>query len=199
MELHRRRSVTRHLHAAGVPHDGLVVADWTEPHAVAVPGRAGRAGHVLVTGGLLRLLDRPERAAVLAHERAHLRCRHHRTVAFGSAAAVVNPLLRPIADLIALLVERSADEEAAAAVGDRAVVARAIAKVALAGGPRRVATLEIGASHTVRRVDALTRPTGRRPWTIVGVAAAIVVGSVAAGGGALADFVRIASAWLSAS
>jgi Zn-dependent protease with chaperone function len=199
-DLRRRHTVTRDLHAAGTPHDGLLVADWAEPHAVAVPAGAGHDGHVLVTGGLLRLLDQPERAAVLAHEQAHLRRRHHRTVAFGAAAAAVNPLLSPVADLIRLLVERSADEDAAAVVGDRALVARVIAKVALAG-TNRAAALEVGASHTVRRVDALTRPTGDRSRgrARMGTAAALVLGSVAAAGGALADFVRVAVAWLSAS
>lgn len=110
--LRQVRAVTRDLLAAGVPHDGLLVADLAAPQAVAVPTGAGRPGHVLVTTGLLQLLDRPERTAVLAHEQAHLDHLHHRTVAVATAAAAANPLLRPVAGVVALLVERSADETA---------------------------------------------------------------------------------------
>ncbi|MEU0558650.1 M48 family metalloprotease [Dactylosporangium sp. NPDC006015] len=201
--LRQERAVTRDLLAAGVPHDGLLVADLPEPHAVAVPAGAGRAGHVLVTAGLLRLLDRTERAAVLAHEHAHLRHRHHRTVAFAAAAAAANPLLRPVSRVVALLVERSADETAAAAVGDRHVVARAIAKVALAGGGRRPAGgLAAGGSDVVRRVQALTRPAAGclraagRFRAAMAASTAVVVVCVAAGGAAAADFVAVARAWL---
>jgi hypothetical protein len=43
---------------------GLVVADWEAP--LAVPGRPG---HVLVTRGMLRLIEPAERRAVFAHKR----------------------------------------------------------------------------------------------------------------------------------
>ena len=154
-DLHRRRAVIADLHAAGTPDDGLLVADWAEPHAVAVPpGRTTGSGHILVTSGLLRLIDAAQWAAVAAHERAHLRRRHHRTVTLAAVAAAVNPLLRPVVGAVVLLVERSADEDAAAAVGDRRVVAHAIAKVALAGRPR--------ARHAERRWLRRRAP-GRRP------------------------------------
>ncbi|GAB3829415.1 M48 family metalloprotease [Dactylosporangium cerinum] len=192
----RRRAIVADLHAAGTPHDGLLVADWSEPHAVAVPpaGTTG-SGHILVTSGLLRLIDAAEWRAVAAHERAHLRRRHHRTVALATVAAAVNPLLRPVAGAVVLLVERSADEDAAAAVGDRRTVARAIAKVALAGGSR-AGTLGAGGSDVVRRVAALTRPGAGGPWAAMALAAAIVLGSATAGTAALADFIRVALIWL---
>ncbi|MEV4509178.1 M56 family metallopeptidase [Dactylosporangium sp. NPDC049525] len=195
--LRRQRATAAALHAAGAPHDGLLVADWAEPHAVAVPAaKPDRAGHVLVTSGLLRLLDGPEWAAVAAHERAHLLRRHHRTVTLAAAAAAVNPLLRPVADAVVLLVERSADEDAATAVGDRDLVARAIAKVAVAGGPRPAGTLGAGGSNVVRRVGALALPRGGRPWAAMTLAAVVVLGSAVTGGAALADFIRVALIWL---
>ncbi|WP_238009151.1 M56 family metallopeptidase [Dactylosporangium sp. AC04546] len=194
--LRRSRAATRDLVAAGTAHDGLLVADLPEAHAVAVPAGTGRPGHVLVTAGLLRLLDRTERAAVLAHEEAHLRHRHHRTVAAAAAAAAVNPLLRPVARVVTLLVERSADEAAATAVGDRGVVARAIAKVALSGGGRPAGGLAAGGSDVTRRVAALTRPTGGRSHRATAGVAAVVITSAAAGGAAVADFVAVARAWL---
>jgi len=59
------------------PVRDTVASSWSrlvEPHAVAVPGRLGRRGHVLVTSGMLTALDDEERAVLLAHERAaHLR------------------------------------------------------------------------------------------------------------------------------
>jgi Zn-dependent protease with chaperone function len=195
-DLRRRRAAVADLRAAGTPHDGLLVADWAEPHAVAVPpGGAAGSGYVLVTSGLLRLIDAAEWRAVAAHERAHLRHRHHRTVALAAVAAAVNPLLRPVVAAVALLVERSADEDAVAAVGDRRTVATAITKVALAGGSR-AGTLGAGGSDVVRRVAALTRPGGDRPWPAAALAAAIVLGSAAAGAAALADFIRGALIWL---
>ncbi|MET7403012.1 M56 family metallopeptidase [Dactylosporangium sp. NPDC005572] len=194
--LRRNRAVTRDLLAAGTAHDGLLVADLPEAHAVAVPAGIGRPGHVLVTAGLLRLLDRTERTAVLAHEEAHLRHRHHRTVAVAAAAAAVNPLLRPLARVVTLLVERSADEAAATAVGDRGVVARAIAKVALSGGDRPAGGLAAGGSDVVRRVDALTRPVAGRSRRATAGVTAVVITSATAGSTAVADFIAVARAWL---
>jgi hypothetical protein len=48
--------------------------------------------------------------------------------------AAVNPVLIPVREAVAFLVERSADEHAAAVTGSRELVARALATVALAGG-----------------------------------------------------------------
>jgi Zn-dependent protease with chaperone function len=218
----RRRGVLRDLRAAGVPHNGMLVADWDRPHAVAVPGEgrgAGRrAGHVLVTSGLLRLLDPDERAAVLAHERAHLRLRHHRLTAVAGLAAAVHPLLRPVADGIGLLVERASDEDAAATVGDRRLVARTVAKVALAAQPvvtgavgldgsvgaevdlggSGTGGMGIGGSDLMCRIDALTCPPVpvSRAWSVL--AAAVVVATFAATGGALGSFVGVVRAWFPA-
>jgi hypothetical protein len=101
-----------------------------------------------------------------------------------------------IATLRALLVERSADEDAATVAGDRDLVARAIAKAALGGRAANGWTLAAGGSDVVRRVDALTRPVTGRPWTTVLLAAVIALGSTAATCAALADFIRVALAWL---
>lgn len=195
--LRRQRITVKALHAAGAPHDGLLVADWDEPHAIAVPAAPpAHTGHILVTSGLLRLLDGAEWAAVAAHERAHLRRRHHRTVTLAATAAAINPLLRPVADAVVLLVERSADEDAATTVGDRDLVACAIAKVAVASGPRTAGALGASGSNVVLRVLALTRPRGERPQAAMTLAAVVVLGSAVAGSAALADFIRVALIWL---
>ncbi|GIJ54159.1 M48 family metalloprotease [Virgisporangium aurantiacum] len=195
---HRGRvAAARHLHACGTPHEGILVAAWSRPAAVAVPALAGRAGFVLVTSGLLRLLDPAERAAVLAHERSHLSRRHHHIVAVTAAAAALNPLLRPVTDRVALLVERGADEDAAAEAGDRVLVARAIGTVALATGPRGTGGLGMAASDTVRRVEALLDPPGGTGGGATATAVTVAV-SLVAGGAALVDFVGVAATWLSA-
>jgi hypothetical protein len=75
---------------------------------------------------------------VLAHERAHLTGWHHGLRAAGEVCAAANPLLAPVREAVAFLVERNADEHAAAVSGSRDVTARALAKAALAeaGGER---------------------------------------------------------------
>ena len=108
---------------------GLVVVDDDRSGAFAIPGRRGRT---VVTRGLLRRLDGPERRALLAHEAAHLRHRHVLHVQLTELAAVANPLLRPAARAVRLAVESWADDEAVRVVGDREIVARTLAKAAVA-------------------------------------------------------------------
>ncbi len=191
-DLRRRSGTHRRLRAAGRPRDGLVVADWADPMAVAVPGRPG---HVLVTTELLELLDAAERRVLFAHERAHLAHRHHRLVAVAAAAAAVNPLLAPVRDGVAYLVERWADEVAAAEVGDRGLTARAVARAALARVDPGPAALALHGGPAVRRVRALGEPAPvprrRRLLPAVLLGAGCLVTTVAA----TAEFIALARAW----
>ncbi|WP_281261931.1 M48 family metalloprotease [Streptomyces rishiriensis] len=50
------------------------MVDDDVPMAFASPGSPGR---IVVSWAMLRCLTDREREALLAHERAHLRCRHH--------------------------------------------------------------------------------------------------------------------------
>jgi Zn-dependent protease with chaperone function len=131
--LRARRATTQELRAVcnSCGTGELAVVALAAPHAFAVPGRPGR---ILVTQGLLSVLDGDERRVVLAHERAHLQSRHHWLRAATEVSAALNPVLIPVREAVAFLVERSADEHAAAVTGSRKLVAAAIAKVALAGG-----------------------------------------------------------------
>ncbi|PYC61400.1 M56 family peptidase, partial [Streptomyces tateyamensis] len=70
----------------------------------------------------------PERAALLAHERAHLRARHHLFLAAAEYAAVLHPALRRLRGPLGYHLERWADESAARSVGDRALTARAVGR-----------------------------------------------------------------------
>jgi Zn-dependent protease with chaperone function len=55
------------------PADELVIVTDEEPHAMAIPGGLSHPGHILVSSGMLTALAADECAAMLAHERAHLR------------------------------------------------------------------------------------------------------------------------------
>jgi Zn-dependent protease with chaperone function len=107
---------------------GLVVVDTDRATAFATPVGGGR---IVVTTGLLRVLSADERRALLAHEASHLSHGHVWWVLAADLAAAANPLLRRAARHVNHTVERWADEDAAREVGDRQVVARALARAAL--------------------------------------------------------------------
>jgi Zn-dependent protease with chaperone function len=196
-DVHRRVTTNRRLRAIGAAEHGMVVADWSAPMAVAVPGTVRRRGHLLVTTGILRLLTAGERRVVLAHERAHLAHRHHRLTAAVAAAAAVNPLLIPVREAVTYLVERWADEDAATDVGDRDLTARAVARAALAASaPGPAGVLGIDGGVAVRRVRALAEPTPPRlRRRVVGP---LVLGAtiLAVAAAATESFVDLARAWL---
>ncbi|MEV7502484.1 M56 family metallopeptidase [Streptomyces sp. NPDC093018] len=151
-ELRTRRALRRLC--AGHPADTeLIVAASAVPRACAVPGRPGR---ILVTSAMLGALGPAERRALLAHERAHLAHRHDVLVTAATLAAAADPLLCPVRSAVVHLVERWADERAAAAVGDRRTTAHALARAALTaqrGGA--VCALHFADRAVTRRIAAL--------------------------------------------
>jgi Zn-dependent protease with chaperone function len=158
-----RALVDASRHARDLPgHGELVVTGDEAADAYAVPGRPGR---IVVSTGMLGVLDASGRAALLAHERAHLSNRHHWFTGAARLAAAANPLVRPLADAVEYTVERWADEAAATAVGDRGLVARAIANAALASKatrPRRDVLASLGAVFS-GSAAAVRRRVLRRP------------------------------------
>jgi len=141
----------------------LLVVDDPQVEAFALPGPPGIPGRVVVTTGMLHALEPAEREALMAHERAHLRERHHFFLLVLHLSAAACPLLRPLAKEGAYAVERWADEDAAQAVGDRGLVARAVARAALAqgsspAGPWRNAALAATGGPVPRRVRSLLAP-----------------------------------------
>jgi Zn-dependent protease with chaperone function len=141
---------------------GLVVVDDDRSGAFAVPGRPGRT---VVTRGLLRRLDGPERRALLAHEAAHLRHRHVLHVQLTELAAAADPLLRPVVRAVRLAVESWADDAAVRAVGDSEIVARTLAKAALAKSGLATPAGALAASNIADlavRVDTLLDGERRR-------------------------------------
>ncbi|MDX3075865.1 M48 family metalloprotease [Streptomyces sp. MI02-7b] len=160
---------------ARLPGGELAVLDDPRPQAYALPGAPGR---IVVSRGMLCALDDAERQALLAHEHAHLRHRHHAFQIAWRLAAAVNPLLRPLAASGAFVLERWADEEAAATTGDRTVVARAVARAALATSRarRHPGALAADGGPVPRRVRALLAPPRRlRPLPLIAGALLLVL------------------------
>jgi hypothetical protein len=160
---------------------GLVVVDADIPDAFTTPEVTGR---IIVTRGMLRALDADERAALLAHERSHLAHRHPWWIAVTDLAAAANPLLRPASRAIRHGVERWADEDAARVLADRPLVARAVARAALARHTHRRDHLVTAATggDVPARVIALLHParrTPRRAVLVQAMVAVLVAGAVA--------------------
>ncbi|MGW6417157.1 M56 family metallopeptidase [Streptomyces sp. NPDC055055] len=167
----------------GLPATSVAVLPDPIPYAYALPGavparRGGGDGRVVVSTGMLAGLSSAERRALFAHERAHLAGRHHRYLLAVHLAARANPFLLPLRTAVAYTAERWADEAAAAQVGSRRAVARAIGRAALLSPRPLAATLPAlaAAGPVPRRVAALMRPApvvGAWPpvFTAVGLAA----------------------------
>jgi Zn-dependent protease with chaperone function len=162
----------------------LSVVNDERADAYALPGNPGR---IVVTSGMLRALTPSEREALFAHERAHLKCRHHYFLAVAELAAHCHPALRHVCGTIALAAERTADEAAALATGDRRLTAQAIGRAALAS--RNVArarssfTPAATTGPVPQRVAALLHlPAG--PRRLVSAIAVLLVLSAAVSSGA---------------
>jgi len=173
--------------AASMAPDGrVVVVPGHSIEAYALPGSPGR---IVVSGRLLDVLNDRGRAALLAHEHAHLAGRHHLFTTVAHLAAAANPLLLPVARAVDYTVERWADERAAAITGDRRLVASTIGQVALLTAPRPArprATLAITgararsvslawAGPVPRRVAALLAPPPRRQLTLLAIVAILIL------------------------
>jgi len=191
----RARALAESYRRAALLHgdDGVVVVPGTGIEAYALPGRPGR---IVVSGELLDQLNADGRAALIAHEQAHLAGRHHLFVAATRLAAAANPMLIPVARAVEFTVERWADEHAADVTGDRGLVAATIGHVALLASarPTRLPGMTLGivasaarhvslalAGPVPRRVAALLTPPPRRRIAVLAACLALVaVAGVAA-------------------
>jgi len=152
----RYRHRIRAEHAPFADVDGIEIIPSAEPIAFAVPGRPGG---IVVGSNLLFHLEPEERSAMLAHENAHLAHHHHRYVHTAELCAAAFPFLVPLARQVRFATERWADEAAAATVGSRHTVARAIARVALMPQTSPLSpALAFSGRGTSARVDALLHP-----------------------------------------
>nr|WP_212755549.1 M56 family metallopeptidase [Flexivirga aerilata] len=165
------------LPVAAGGHGPLTVLAHPTPTAYCIPGRRTR---VVLTDGTIRALPDDELAAVLAHERAHLRHRHDLVLEFFTVLHTAVPrAVRSDRGLVEvrLLIELLADRMAARAVGP-VPVARAL--VELAGGAHPDATLGVGGgaggvSTAGRRLELLADPRPHRLLAAATLAAAALV------------------------
>ena len=161
--------------------DSTEVVDDPGIIAHAIPPRRGCPGTVVLSTGLIAALDPDELQAVVAHERSHVAHRHHRFLATIDVAASMVPFVRPLRAHIRLATERWADEDAAARVRSRRVVATAVARAALATAPVPYA-LGISGSSTMTRVAALLDPPDHRsPLSIATVVLSAAMAAAAVG------------------
>ncbi len=137
-----------HSHAG----DGLRILDVKEPLAYCLPGVRSR---VVVSEGTLTTLADNEIAAILSHERAHLRARHDLVLEMFTAVHAAFPRFVRSAsalDAVRLLIEMLADDAAVRAAGPTPL-ARAL--VACATGRTPAGALAAGGPTTVVRVRRL--------------------------------------------
>jgi Zn-dependent protease with chaperone function len=131
---------------------GLRVLDVEQPLAYCLPGVRSR---VVVSQGTLTALADNEVAAILSHERAHLRARHDLVLEMFTAVHAAFPRFVRSAnalDAVRLLIEALADDAAVRAAGPTPL-ARALVACAAARTP--AGALAAGGPTTVLRVRRL--------------------------------------------
>lgn len=169
----RRRQYASLAVAALDRRDDLTVVEHSVPAVYCVPGRGGR---IVATTGATMLLSTEQLEGVLAHERAHLRFKHHLALAIAHALArTFRGVLtfELAAAQVARLVEMQADD----AAGIQARPHLAMAMLRLAQGP--AGALSAG-GVTVDRARRLLTPVVPLSWSrraLVAAAAMIAVGA----------------------
>jgi hypothetical protein len=152
-----RRGHAAFLEAAGRPNRvlGAVILDDDAPAAYCLP--CGRH-RIVVSTGALAALGPAHLHAVLAHERAHLRGRHHLTLTVATALARAFPRVPLLAQAgveATVLAEMAADD-AAARRHDAGDLAAALVILAKAGA--RAGALTAGGPAALARVQRLLTP-----------------------------------------
>jgi Zn-dependent protease with chaperone function len=150
----------------------LRVLEVPQPLAYCLPGVRSR---VVLSEGALDSLTETEVAAILSHERAHLRARHDLVLeAFTAAHAAFPRFVRSAnaLDAVQLLVELLADD-AAVRVAGRAPLARAL--VTCASGRTPLGALAAGSAHTLLRVRRLSGSGNSLMWSTAAYLAAAAV------------------------
>jgi bla regulator protein blaR1 len=163
----RRHRALLCLLARGDPKvPGALVVDHPAAAAYCVPGLRSQ---IVISAGTLDLLDSAELAAILAHERAHLRARHDLVLLPFSALARAFPrsrLVRRAHSTVALLVEMLADDRARRQRPAREL-ATALLRVGVSGAGRApsgaLASVSAADGEVAARVARLLTPAPRLP------------------------------------
>jgi Zn-dependent protease with chaperone function len=178
-----RRANRRHTEAVriiGRPtgHDGVVAITAEQPTAYCVSG--GRRSAIVVTTAALELLKPPALAAVLAHERAHLRGRHHHVIAMLNTLAAALPrlpLMRAAAQSVPALLEMCADDAATRRHGREPLLASLVALSTRHRVPDGV--LAAAGTAVTDRVTRLMHPQQESWWRPHSVAMSLIVVAIA--------------------
>ncbi|MGY0498331.1 M56 family metallopeptidase [Nocardia sp. FBN12] len=195
--VHRRRASAlrrRHSELIGVlgrtdpSSAGLVWLDHPVPLAYSV---AGHGGYVVVTDGLARCLTQAQWHAVLAHEHAHLRGRHHHILGVCQVLAGAFPripLFAAAPSALTTLVELAADR-AAATRTDPQSLGSALRAVAVHGALVSMSAIEPTQDSLAVRLACLGaapkfRSVSRRraAWALTGMMILVAVTAVLAVG-----------------
>jgi Zn-dependent protease with chaperone function len=168
LQARRRQRALLTLLAHGDPKvPGALVVDSPTAAAYCLPGLRSQ---IVVSVGTIELLGRGELAAVLAHERAHLRERHDLVLLPFIALLRAFPKSATCTDAhraVALLIEMLADDHALRARPARELVS-ALVRFGTAGTcPAPAGTLAAGEGEVAARVTRLMLPVRPLPTAAV--------------------------------
>ena len=177
-ERQRLASLIDMVAVGGDPSSMTRVIDHALPYAFCVPGAKPR---VVMTSALVEGFTARQLSAVLEHEHAHLRQRHHLTLQLSqtlvSAFGRVAPFLRTAHAQTRRLVELRADDSARRHAGDSSL---AHALTALSEIPIKSCALAASAIGIEERVHRLVRsPSPLRPVVTVGWSLAVFTLAIA--------------------
>ncbi len=164
LQARRRQRALLRLLAHGDPKvPGALVVDYPTAAAYCLPGLRSQ---IVVSVGTLELLGRGELAAVLAHERAHLRERHDLVLLPFTALRRAFPRSATCTGAhraVALLVEMLADDRALRGRPPRELVS-ALVRFGTAGAcPAPAGALAAGEGEVAARVTRLLQPVRPLP------------------------------------
>jgi Zn-dependent protease with chaperone function len=173
----RQRARHRDLLALVAYGDGVLELDHPSAVAYCLPGRVPR---VVVSAGTRRLLTETELGAVLAHEQAHLRERHHLVLSPFGALVQLFPRGRAagkVAATVQLLTEMCADDAAARRHGSGALISALEKFQASGGGVTPAGALAAYDTPLPSRIGRLrsTRTKARRLPAVLAVFVAVTV------------------------
>jgi hypothetical protein len=164
----RRQRALLTLLAHGDPKvPGALVVDYPTAAAYCLPGLRSQ---IVVSVGTLELLGRGELAALLAHERAHLRERHDLVLLPFTALRRAFPKSGTCTDAygaVALLVEMLADDRALRARPARELVSALVRFGTATPCPAPPGALAAGQGDVAARVTRLLQPVRPLPTAVV--------------------------------
>jgi Zn-dependent protease with chaperone function len=172
-----RRNHRRRLSLVGMPgpQPGAVIVPHHEPVAYCLPGRGSR---IVLTTAAMGVLDEHQLRAVVAHERAHLRGRHHLLVTVAGALSGAFPCVlafRIACEQVARLAELAADDAASAAAHRLAAAGALLNLGATTPAAALGAAGNADAARVRRLIDGPAAISRRRTVSVAFTAAAAVL------------------------